>query len=328
MTEGFENTNDSKKDIEIINEVVCDYIYNSESITEIEDIVLMEKLTDILLNTKEVYYNFRDKHKYSFKKNNKIVENFLESLSSNYKEYYKIRIIDGSFEFDEETSEKDFPFNCYDPIDKKRIIYIPLKNTLEDSFAIVHELMHDINLDINNHNLIRNFYTESLSILCEMLLDDYLGKNNTKGYKNNMDYSLFVFKSKAIAVNLNIKLIKAYLDKGYIDEYTLDEIILSYPEEYDEDLFMNLYKIKEDEELNIEEEQPYIIGCLIAAYMYDRIKSNKYNLMELFELNQMLKYYNFDQVLDYLDLDYNEIDLEPSAYKKLEEKYKKYLKSR
>ena len=41
----------------------------------------------------------------------------------------------------------------------------------------------------------------------------------------------------------------------------------------------------------------------------------------------MTNFNNNDEEV-YLDLDYNEIDLEPSAYKKLEEKYKKYLKSR
>ncbi len=317
MTEGFD----------ILNSAIDDYIKSSNMIGE-EDLILVSKLTDIILSNKEVYFDYKYDKKYSLKESDKIVKNFLSSLNPYYEEYYEMRKKDGTILFDHQPQTDESAFSSYDPIDNKRIIYIPLDNTLEDSFAIVHELMHDINLDISLINQTRFAYTEGLSLLGELLLEDYLKERNVKQYNNPTNKGLYSLKSKAIEVSLNLNLIKKYLIDGYINTANLLEILDLYPENYADDLSITIYKITDSKELTLDEEQRYIIGGLIATYMYDRIKSNKYNLMELFELNQMLKYYNFDQVLDYLDLDYNEIDLEPSAYKKLEEKYKKYLKSR
>ena len=63
-----------------------------------------------------------------------------------------------------------------------------MSNTLEDAFCIVHELNHDKNLDEECSNITRSIFTESLSILTELLFEDYLKKNKVKEAKicNNL----------------------------------------------------------------------------------------------------------------------------------------------
>ena len=62
--------------------------------------------------------------------------------------------------------------------------------------------------------------------------------------------------------------------------------------------------------------------------MYDRIKSNKKNIQEVFELNEMIKEYTIEQVFDYLNLDYDDEELTYDSYQKLKRAYQNYLKSR
>ena len=317
MTEGFD----------IINKAIDDYI-KASNLTGEEDLVLMTKLANIILNGKEINFNYKYNKKYSLKESDKIVNDFLTYLNPYYKEYYEKRKNDGTILFDHHPKTIEAAFSSYDPIDERRIMYIPLEKNLEDSFTIVHELMHDINMDITMENDARYLYTKGLSLLGELLFEDFLEERKIKQCKNPNNRGLYSLKSKAIEVDFNIKLIKTYLKDGYINTSNLLEILETYPDYYAEDLKSTIYKITYDEELTLDQEQPYIIGGLIATYMYDRIKTNKNNIMELFELNQMLKHYNFDQVLDYLELDYNEQELTNSSYQKLEEKYKKYLKSR
>lgn len=317
MTEGFE----------ILNEAISNYIECS-GMTSTENVALVKSLTDIVLKQKEVYFKYKYKRKYTLEESDKIVKDFLSHLNPYYAEYYEIRKDDGTIIFDHNPQTFEPAFSSFDIINNKRIIYIPLEHTIEDSFAIVHELMHDINMDVTMENITRYFYTESLSLLGELLLEDYLKTKNIKQCTNPNSRGLYSLKSKAIEVSFNISLLETYLQDGYINQVNLIEILKKYPIEYSDDLESTIYKIIGDEELTLDEEQPYIIGGLLATYMYDRIKKNKNNILEFFELNQMLKKYNFDQVLDYLELEYDDIELTPSSYKKLEKNYKKYLKSR
>ena len=69
-----------------------------------------------------------------------------------------------------------------------------------------------------------------------------------------------------------------------------------------------------------------LFSSLIAVYMYDRIKTNKKYVNELFDLNQILSDLSLNQVLDYLDLDHNKYELTDEAYNLLQKKYRKFIK--
>jgi len=315
-------------EFEIISEATQNYILCSGA-KGYENLKLMSTLTKIIMNEDDKSNRFKYKKKYTLKEVDKIVSDFLKNLNKYYKDYYDLRKEDGTIIFDDNKEAiNESAYSVYDDINDKRVIYIPVRGTLEDAFSIVHELFHDINLDKNQESITRMFYTEGMSFLGEMLLEDYLVDNQFKDAKVPINYSLFCAKSKAIELDFNINLLLEYVKDNYIDVAGIMNILENYPRKYVYDLSDVILKIVNNEELTMDFEQPYIIGTLIATYMYDRIKNNKNNIMELFELNQELKNYTFDQVLDYLELDYNEFDLNENAYEKLEKCYRKYLKSR
>ena len=311
---------------DIISKATYDYIMDA-GIDSVDDLLLTKNLTGIILNEKTVNYNYKYNHKISLKENEKLVKDFLYNLNKDYLDYYeKIREED-IFVFDF-NKEEDYPYSSYDFIKNKRIIYIPIYNNIEDSYSIVHELMHDINFDITGENIARHLFTESISILSELLLEDFFKNKNITQYRNPNNFSFYSVKSKAFEVNLNLKFIESYLNDNYLSKGNIIKILRDYTDKDLEDLNLVLSKIIDNEELTYEIERRYIIGFLMATYMYDRIKQNKNNIKELFELNEMLPTCYFEDVLDYLDLDYNEIELTNDSYEKLHNSYKKYLKSR
>lgn len=315
-------------EFEIISEATQNYILCSGT-KGYEDLKLMSTLAKIIMNEDDKSNRFKYKKKYTLKEVDKIVSDFLINLNPYYKDYYDLRKEDGTIIFDDrKEAYNESAYSVYDDINDKRVIYVPIRGTLDDAFAIVHELFHDINLDKNQESITRMFYTEGMSLLGEMLLEDYLVDNQFKDAKVPINYSLYCAKSKAIELDFNINLLLEYLKDNYIDVAGVMNILERYPSSYACDLIDTMVKIVNGEELTMDNEQPYILGTLIATYMYDRIKNNKNNIMELFELNNELKNYTFDQVLDYLDIDYNEWDLNDNSYDILEKCYKKYIKSR
>ncbi len=316
------------KELDIISKATKDYVIATNA-KSFDDFRLIYSLTNIIMNEKDKNRNFKYTKKYTLKKIDKIVSEFLSYLNPYYMDYYNIRKNDGSIIFDQNKDIQDnIAYSEYDDIYNKRIIYIPIRNTIEDAFSIVHELFHDINIDETQPNVTRLFYTEALSLLGEILLEEYLVKKQIKDAKIPINYDLYCAKSKAIEVSFNINLLLKYIEDNYIDANSIISIIENYPSNYSNDISDTIYKIVDKEELTLDFEQPYILGTLIATYMYDRIKKDKNNILELFELNQELKNYDFEQVLDYLDVDYCDDDLKQESYKNLENCYKKYIKNR
>ena len=310
----------------IISKATYDYIRDTE-IDSLDDIKFVKTLNDIILSEKIINFHYKYNHKVSLKESNKLVEEFMNSISNEYLEYYRKRKDENIFVYDYDLLE-DYPYSSYDNISDKRIIYIPIYNNIEDSYSIVHELIHDMNLDLTGENIARYMFTESLSILGEMLFEDFLKNKHIVQYKNPTNYSLYSVNKKAFEVDFNIKLLESYLNNNYLAKDSIIKILKNYTSNQVEELNEVLSRIIENEELTYENESRYIIGFLIATYMYDRIRQNKNNINEFFELNDMLSSCETDDILNYLDLDYNDYELTNDSYKKLKMSYKNYLKSR
>ena len=311
---------------DIILKATYDYITDA-SIDSHNDIKWIKTLTSIILNEKETNYHYKYNHKILLKENDKLVEEFFKSISTEYLEYYRKRKDENIFIFDYDLNE-DYPYSTYDPMNDKRIIYIPVYNNIEDSYSIVHELIHDMNMDLTGENIARYMFTESLSVLGEMLFEDFLKNQKVKEVKNPTNYSLYSLYNKAFEVDFNIKLLESYLNDNYLYKDSIIKILKNYTSSQADDLNEVLSKIIESEELTYEKECRYVIGFLIATYMYDRIKQNKNKINEFLELNDMLSNCEVDDILNYLDLDSNEFELTSDSYEKLKRSYKKYLKSR
>lgn len=311
---------------DVISNITYNYIMDAE-IESLDDIKFIKTLNNIVLSEKIINFHYKYNHKISLKESDRLVENFMRSINNEYLEYYKKRKNENIFIFDYDLLE-DYPYSTYNPLTNERTIYIPVYNNIEDSYSIVHELIHDINLDLTGDNIARYMFTESLSILGELLFEDFLKDKSISQYKNPTNYSLYSVNKKAFEVDFNIKLLESYLNNNYLAKDSIINILKNYSSSQLKELNEILSRIVTYEELSYETECRYIIGFLIATYMYDRIKQNKNNIKEFFELNDMLANCETDDILDYLELDYNDYELTNDSYEKLRKSYKKYLKSR
>lgn len=304
-------------------DIVKDYIYKI-GVDGFESFSISYNSSNILLGEREFKFKNKYKKKYDFKRIDSLVEDFLLELNPKYLDYYRLRKSDGTFIFNSDKS--GFGYSTFNDDTNQREIYVGLTGHIEDSFTIVHELFHDINMSEDLDSYGRYFFTECLSMVGEFLFSDYLVDKNIVDQKNVINMCLYFLRSKALDVNFNLRLIKEYFERGYLDNSIVDDIINSYPIEYKKDIHEIILIICEQKWLTLEDEQTYILSCLVATYMYDRIKSNKKYLNELFDLNQVLNDYELCQVLSYLDIEYGDFDLTDKSYFILRDKYKKFIK--
>lgn len=305
-------------------EIVEDYIYKL-GVDSFESFAMSFHCSQVLLNEREFKYNYKYKKKYDFKKVDSLVEGFLGDLNPTYLDYYRLRKSDGTFIFNFDD-KSGFGYSTFNDDINRREIYIGMTGHIEDAFTVVHELFHDINMNGDFDSYGRYFFTECLSILGEFLFSDYLVNKNIVEQKNVIQMCLYYLRGKALEVNFNLRLIQEYLERGYLNDSVVEDIINSYPPEYKEDILQIILLIREQEWVTLEDEQTYILSCLCATYMYDRIKSDKKYLNELFDLNQILNDLEISQVLNYLDIEHGAFDLTDKSYSILRDKYKKFIK--
>lgn len=298
------------------------------NINDIYDILLIKRTNDIVFNNCNYKYNLKYKNKYNINKVDSLVNEFFKSINYDLYLYYNLRKKDGTIKLDYHPKANVSARSLYDYEHHKRKIYIPVSNTLEDAFCIVHELVHDSNIDTTCKSITRSIFTESLSILIELLFEDYLKQYKIKDYKIANNLNLNYIDIKSLYIDFNLKLIETYINKNNINFQDLSNIVINYNKSQRYELNYIIDKILEEDNIDIDYEHRYILGILIASYMYERIKNNKNNILELLELNEMLKVYDVEQVFDYLEIEYDEFDLLEESYKKLEKSYCKYVKNR
>ena len=287
---------------------------------------MIEKLTNIVLNN-ELKINRTKYYQYvSLKKSINLSKEFLKTINLNYYNLLENLLKNNNFEFEKKENE-----NAYsDFVEGKSYIYIPYSNNINDAYNIIHEFNHDVNMpnsDIKDDaNITRFLFTESLSYLAELLFYDYLKSLKIKEAKKPI---IYVFKSVydvAFDTQFNLDLINKFLEKGILDQNGIYEILSYYGEIDINNIMCNMDEIIEQDFLTLDFKQKYVIGILISTYMYERIKKKKKNIQEYFDMNEIIKKYDIDKILSYLELTYTKDELTNDSYKKLEDSYKKYIK--
>lgn len=302
------------------------YIKDAE-ITSINDLSFIVNLNSIYRRIKLKHLDTDYKKEYYFSKIENILIDYLEQLNIQYRDYFILKTMDGTIVYDEGQFDKTAYFR-YDEENKKHIIYIPLTGTLHDIYVIIHELFHSINFDVNKESMTRVVFTEFLSLLSELLLEDYLKMKKIKDSRINNNANLEYLQFISLEVDFNIKLIDSYLEYGYLNEKNIRQIFYRYTDSEMEYIKYVIEKIFNNQALTIDEEQIYIIGIFLATYTYYRIQSNPKNIQEFFEMNEVINNYSIEQFLSFLELDCENGDLTDESYKKLENAYCKYLKNR
>ena len=297
------------------------------NINSMDDFYFKRRINDIVFNDCNYSYYLEYRRKYSFNQIDNMVNDFLLKINYDYYLYYQLRKNDGTIIFDDKKSYYS-AYSYYDSSNNKRSIYIPISHTLEDAFSIIHELNHDKNIVELGESSTRMLFTESLSILIELLFEDYLKKGKITDYKVNNNYTLDAINYKSLYIDLVIKLIDLYITKYNINYNDFSNMINNYNNNQRKDLNQIVLEIIEEDCVDVDFEFRYILGILIATYLYDKIKNDKNSIQELFEMNDIIRMFNYRQVFGYLDLECNGDDLTNNGYLILENSYKKYLRNR
>jgi len=260
--------------------------------------------------------------------------NFLGSIKGTYADYLKKAWHDQTFNF---ISNK-IPSRANSGVNSKtgkREIIFPICNTIEDSYAITHEIMHDYNMDIKNHSMTRNIMSEAISICAEMLQEDYFARISKAPleYEKNMLNDMSAILYKAVSIQYQIDVIEKYLLENEICYDNFCDIAESRTDrdiEIGNEIFN---EIIEKEELDIDTEQRYIIGILLASLMHQNILNNPNKINDFITLNENINELELDEVFNMFNLSLISEDgailkVEDTSLKVLEKAYIKEIKRR
>ena len=319
------------EDIEVLNKILYDFIYESEDPC-IEDFYLVDNFKSIILDNKIKLIPSNYHNRVNLERSIRHSYEFLKTIDRSYADKLMSNIENGVVHF--YRRGKDDTTNAQIVVDEttnKSRILIPYNSTIEDSYAITHEQLHDTNMDPNNLNATCGLFTEMISFLGELLQRDYFQKKDIapKEYRNNMKDSFYATKNYAVSMNMELDLIRRFLSKGFVTYQDMREICQNKTIEELEIMSDQLEDILNNGELNYYKSQMYIIGNVLACYLHQKILDNPKKIFEFTEVNQLINEFSVDNIFDYLELDmkdYKFLNLTPDSYKVLKKCYNNEIK--
>ncbi len=209
-------------------------------------------------------------------------------------------------------------FSCGNTRDNHSFVNLPCNGTIDDAIGMVHEIRHQLNNPLSKSNVVREIYTESISLFEELNCIDYFQKfcskeelNLIRMYRISTSYrfcsnfdivSFLIFMYDKLG-KVSIENYKFYT--GNDDSKNIEEL-----------LSKNLH-------FDIKEDYIYIFGIVIAIYMYQKAKENLKFLPNIIKLNEEIKK---DPIIneseEFFEL-YNIIGLNPENFEDLRVSLKK-----
>lgn len=198
---------------------------------------------------------------------------------------------DGTIDFREYEYDKDYLPSVHEGIvagcagikDDFRFISIPNSGYITDAVIFVHELAHyTVGIPENTTD---HMVSESLAIFTEFLMEDELssmGYNEEMKYVRKLRFKNTLNKSYLIRI---MAFINVYFTFG---DFEYDSYKKLYGKMTEESYNRELSKIKDYFASEIEDLHPqrslyYIFGCVYAYYMYDKLKSDKSYINNIYQ---------------------------------------------
>ena len=310
-----------------LNEVILKYITNSE-VYDISELSPIECMSNIILSSKCPCFNDKIKNRFGLSKSLELSYEFFNFLSNDYGKYFLDRIGSDSIIYAYDPKGRETATSFHE--NGEKMIYFPYCENICDSFTITHEMFHDMNLDINNINSVRDLFTEYISIFGEMLFDGFISSNYDIKCCFNNRYTFNSCYLKAIKVDFYINLVKCFLDNGYIYRFHLYDIIDRFNPYYQNYLLGLIDKFISDGSFPIIYEYRYLLGILLSCYSKDLMRDGKFSI-ELFQyINENINFIDYDDLYSILSLDvYDDYTLLLSneSYDKLCKSYRKNMGS-
>lgn len=198
---------------------------------------------------------------------------------------------DGTIDFREYEYDKDYLPSVHEGIvagcagikDDFRFISIPNSGYITDAVIFAHELAHyTVGIPENTTD---HMVSESLAIFTEFLMEDELssmGYNEEMKYVRKLRFKDTLNKSYLIRI---MAFINVYFTFG---DFKYDSYKKLYGKMTEENYNRELSKIKDYFASEIEDLHPqrslyYIFGCVHAYYMYDKLKSDKAYINNIYQ---------------------------------------------
>lgn len=198
---------------------------------------------------------------------------------------------DGTIDFREYEYDKDYLPSVHEGIvagcagikDDFRFISIPNSGYITDAVIFAHELAHyTVGIPENTTD---HMVSESLAIFTEFLMEDELssmGYNEEMKYVRKLRFKDTLNKSYLIRI---MAFIYVYFTFG---DFEYDSYKKLYGKMTEESYNRELSKIKDYFASEIEDLHPqrslyYIFGCVYAYYMYDKLKSDKAYINNIYQ---------------------------------------------
>ncbi len=198
---------------------------------------------------------------------------------------------DGTIDFREYEYDKDYLPSVHEGIvagcagikDDFRFISIPNSGYITDAVIFAHELAHyTVGIPENTTD---HMVSESLAIFTEFLMEDELssmGYNEEMKYVRKLRFKNTLNKSYLIRI---MAFINVYFTFG---DFEYDSYKKLYGKMTEESYNRELSKIKDYFASEIEDLHPqrslyYIFGCVYAYYMYDKLKSDKSYINNIYQ---------------------------------------------
>lgn len=198
---------------------------------------------------------------------------------------------DGTIDFREYEYDKDYLPSVHEGIvagcagikDDFRFISIPNSGYITDAVIFAHELAHyTVGIPENTTD---HMVSESLAIFTEFLMEDELssmGYNEEMKYVRKLRFKNTLNKSYLIRI---MAFINVYFTFG---DFEYDSYKKLYGKMTEESYNRELSKIKDYFASEIEDLHPqrslyYIFGCVYAYYMYDKLKSDKSYMNNIYQ---------------------------------------------
>lgn len=286
-----------------INSLVKDYIDETEPSEN--DFKFIESIIDIVLSTPIKVRRQTYKEYYPIESSINDVSKFYGTLDLKYIERFRNLIKSGDMRFFNVSKKgrNNYIASSTMTDDGKSDIFLPFNNTIEDSFTMNHEVLHDTNVSLKLTET-RFLFTEAISILGELLQEDFYRRSllPPKEFEKNSIDMAYAICVKSIYLHIQIGLIKLMQKYGEITSKNLSE--LEMLKCYRKDLKKYLKYLNLFDELPFDNDQRHVMGFVFASQMHQ----DGFGKEHLLELNPILNEVEFDDVLDSIGVSTTSID--------------------
>lgn len=289
--------------LEKINSLVKDYIDETEPSEN--DFNFINSIIDIVLSTPIKVRRQTYKEYYPIESSIDDVTKFYGTLGLEYIERFRNLIRSGDMRFYQisKMGRNNYVASSTMTDEGKSDIFLPFNNTIEDSFTMNHEVLHDTNVSLKLTES-RFLFTEAISILGELLQEDFYRRSllPPKEFEKNSIDMAYAICVKSIYLQIQIGLIRLMQKYGEITSKNLNE--LEILRGYKKDLKKHIKYLSLFDELPFDNDQRHVMGFIFASHMH-RSGNGKEQLLEL---NPILNEVEFDDLLDSIGIRTTNLD--------------------